>query len=71
MKYNSSIIEISKISIIPKYKVSKGFPGAVVLKNADGSVWVKTKDTAISIEELIIDGETIKPSNLFKIGERL
>lgn len=71
IKHESKIIEISKLSTIPNYKVSKGFPGAVVLKNIDGSVWIKTADTAISVEELIIDGETVKPSNLFKIGERL
>ncbi len=53
MIYQGETIEISKISTIPNYKISKGLIGAVVLKNANGSVWIKTKDTAISIDELI------------------
>lgn len=71
MKYNNSILEISKLSHIPNYKNSKGFPGAVVMKNANGSVWIKTSDTAISIDELIINENTVAPSAIFKIGERL
>jgi methionyl-tRNA formyltransferase len=71
MKYKDSLIEISKISTIPKYKISKGFAGAVVLKNSNGSVWIKTKDTAISIDELHMDGHLILPASIFKIGERL
>lgn len=71
MKYNNSILEISKLSHIPNYKNSKGFPGAVVMKNANGSVWIKTSDTAISIDELIINENTFAPSAIFKIGERL
>jgi methionyl-tRNA formyltransferase len=71
MRYGNKIFEISKLNTIPKFIKSKGFPGAVVLKTTDGFVWVKTKDTAVSIEELIIDGEKILPSKIFKIGERL
>ncbi len=71
MKYNNSILEISKLSHIPNYKNSKGFPGAVVMKNANGSVWIKTSDTAISIDELIINENTVAPSAIFKIGERI
>jgi methionyl-tRNA formyltransferase len=71
MLHNSKIIEISKLSMVPHYKISKGFPGAVVMKNDTGSVWIKTKDTAISIDELFIDEQIVLPSTLFKIGERL
>lgn len=71
MKFNDRIIEISKLSMIPNYKKSVGIPGVVVLKNRNGSVWVKTKDTAISLDELIIDEHIIKPADVFKIGERL
>jgi len=71
MIYKGEMIEISKISTIPNYKVSKGLVGAVVLKNANGSVWIKTKDTAISIDELIIDNKCLLPATLFKIGQRL
>lgn len=71
MKYNDKIIEISKLSKIPNYKISKGFSGAVVLKNEDGSVWIKTKDTAIAIETIVLDNQIVKPAEVFKIGERL
>jgi methionyl-tRNA formyltransferase len=71
MKYKEQLIEISKLSTIPMYKKSTGFAGAIVLKTKSGSVWVKTKDTAISIDELIVDGMAVVPGVLFKIGERL
>ena len=71
MLYQSKVIEISKLSVVPHYRISKGFPGAVVMKNESGSVWIKTKDTAISIDELCIDGQIVLPSTLFKIGDRL
>jgi methionyl-tRNA formyltransferase len=69
--YKDSLIEICKISTIPKYKTSKGFPGAIVLKNLNGSIWVKTKDTAISIDEIFHNGQLTLPATIFKIGERL
>ncbi len=71
MIYQNNIYEITRISLIPNYMKSKGFPGAVVLKNSNGSVWIKTKDTAISIDELLLDGKMVFPSDIFKIGERL
>jgi hypothetical protein len=42
-----------------------------VLKNNDGSIWIKTRDTALSIDELLIDGNTVLPATLYKIGERI
>lgn len=71
IKYKNDLLEIHKLSSIPKYKVSKGFSGAIVLKTNSGSVWIKTKDTAISIDELIFENKIVKPANLFKIGCRL
>ncbi|HOZ74696.1 MAG TPA: formyltransferase family protein [Flavobacterium sp.] len=69
--HEGTLLEISKLSTIPNYLNSNGIPGAVVLKNSDGSVWVKTKDTAISLDELVKDGQAIKPADIFKIGQRL
>jgi methionyl-tRNA formyltransferase len=69
--YKGELFEISKLSIIPKFLKSKGFPGAVILKTANGSIWIKTSDTAISIQELIVNGKRVVPSEFFKIGERL
>jgi methionyl-tRNA formyltransferase len=71
MMHQGNMIEISKLSVIPHFKVSKGFPGAVVLKNNDGSIWIKTRDTALSIDELLIDGNAVLPATLYKIGERI
>lgn len=71
MMYHSKELELGKLARVPGFKISKGFPGAVVLKNADGSVWIKTKDTAISVGEILMDGQTMLPGQLFKIGERL
>lgn len=71
IKYNDEILEINKLSTIPNYKVSKGFAGAVVLKTNEGSIWIKTNDTAISVDEVLINGKIVKPTELFKIGERL
>lgn len=71
MMHEGVLLEISKLSTIPNYMNSKGIPGAVVLKNSNGSVWVKTKDTAISLDELVKDGKAIQPADIFKIGQRL
>jgi methionyl-tRNA formyltransferase len=71
MLHNEKLYEISKLNVIPMFIKSKGFPGAVLLKTAEGFVWIKTRDTAVSIEELIVDGAQILPSKIFKIGERL
>lgn len=71
MLYQGNLIEIAKISAIKNYKKSKGFPGAVVLTTSEGSVWVKSKDTALSIDELVVDGQKVLPTTKFKIGERL
>ena len=71
LKYKNQLLEINKLSSIPKYKISKGISGAVVLKTNSGSVWIKTKDTAISIDEIIVDNKIVIPSNLLKVGDRL
>ncbi len=71
IKNNNQIIEISKLSIIENFQVSCGIVGAVVMRNTNGSIWIKTKDTAISIDELIIDENIVRPSDTFKIGDRL
>ncbi len=69
--FKSKLIEISKLSKIKNYKSSKGINGAIIFKTSMGSIWVKTQDRAISIDEIIVDGETVVPASIFKIGERL
>jgi methionyl-tRNA formyltransferase len=71
IKFRNDLIEINKISSIPKYKTANGFAGSVVLKTKNGAVWIKTKDTAIALEEIILNNEIVKPAELFKIGDRL
>jgi len=71
IKFRNDLIEIIKISLIPKYKTANGFAGAIVFKTENGAVWIKTKDTAISLEEIILNNEIVKPAELFKIGDRL
>lgn len=71
MKFQGGFVEISKISRILKFKEARGIHGAVVYKTKQGSVWVKTNNSAISIDEIIISGKIGKPSEVFKIGDRL
>ena len=71
LKYNDTLYEINKLSMIPGFMPSKGVPGAVVLITSEGAVWIKTADTALAIESLSLDGQEILPSALFKIGQRL
>ena len=70
MKFKDQFLEITKISRILNYLNYPGFSGAIV-NIVNGSIWVKTKDTAISIDAIMIDGQSVLPSTLFKIGERL
>jgi methionyl-tRNA formyltransferase len=71
IRHDQQLYEINKISKIKNYLKCKGFCGAVLLKTSEGGVWIKTKDTAIVIEELMLDGKCILPATLFKIGDRL
>ena len=56
------------MSPIPDFAKSIGVPGSIVYKNGD-SLWIKTKDTAISIDEIQYNNN--KVNNNFKIGFRL
>lgn len=70
-RYEDSLIEIVKVSKIDGFRKSKGVCGAIVLINADNGIWVKTLDTAICIDLILVDGEVINPGLVFKIGNRL
>lgn len=71
LKYNNTLYEINQLSVIPGFMSCQGIPGSVVLVTPEGGVWIKTADTAIEIKSLTLDGKTILPSELFKIGQRL
>lgn len=61
------VLDLSKIAFFTK---SIGVPGAVVNIHYN-SVWVKTKDTAISLDKISLNGNVIDPRQYFKIGMRL
>ena len=63
---------VTKITQEPEIAVSMGIPGAVVNVYKDGSVLIKTKDTAVRIYELMdMEMNRILPGKFLKIGQRL
>lgn len=61
---------ITKLSRIEGFANAVGVPGSVVYK-VGKSVWVKTGDSAVSIDELYSEGEIVDTSKVFIIGQRL
>ena len=56
----------------PEIAVSMGISGAVVNMYEDGSVLIKTQDTAVRIYELMdMEMKRMLPCKLLKIGQRL
>lgn len=68
--FKGVMYEVSRLSVIKDFAKSKGIPGGVVNKDK-GSVWIKTKDTAISLDEIKCGGEIIPINSLFIIGQRI
>jgi len=62
--------EIRAVSRLPHFAESKGVHGGVVYI-VNGSMWIKTLDSAISIDEIFSNGEKIDISKNFIIGQRL
>ena len=60
---------ITKLSRIEGFASVVGVPGSIVYR-VGNSIWVKTGDTAISIDELYSEGELVDMST-FMIGQRL
>jgi methionyl-tRNA formyltransferase len=71
LKFNfkGQTYDIMKLSAVKGFAISTGVCGGVVYK-LNGSVWVKTKDTAISLDEIRCNGEVVS-ANQFIIGQRL
>lgn len=66
-KYNVTDIELA-----PEIAVSQGIPGSVINRYEDGSVLIKTLDTAVRLKRIKNEnGEEIKPSSILKLGMRL
>jgi methionyl-tRNA formyltransferase len=69
--FQGAIYEITKVSLIPGFANSRGICGAIVMKTGNGAIWVKTADSAVSIDEICLEGKKIEPTAIFKIGDRL
>ena len=68
--FRRSTFTIEKAGKIPRFKKSKGVNGDGVYIT-DNSLWIKTKDTAISLTEISYKGERIVVKDYFKILQRL
>ena len=68
--FKGKCYEIKKISRANKFANSIGINGGIVYISKEG-LWVKTKDTAVILEEIYYGGERINISEHFKIGQRL
>ena len=68
--YKDKTYEATKISKVSNICNYIGICGAVVNKK-ENSIWVKTRDTLISIDEVRCDNRILKPSEIFMIGNRL
>lgn len=62
--------DIGKIDTIEGFAISIGIPGAITLIQ-DGSLWVKTSDTAVRLSQITVKGVSVDPGSAFRIGNRL
>lgn len=62
--------EIKALSRIQGFAKSEGVPGSIVYMQ-NGSMWVKTADTAISLDIIESEGQEIDVYKKFIIGQRL
>lgn len=67
--YKEKEYEIRALSRIKGFVNSIGVPGSVVYKY-DGSLWVKTADTAVSLDVIAVDGQIIDIDSEFRIRQR-
>lgn len=67
--FKSNEYIVTRISRIEGFAAAIGIPGSVVYKTGR-SVWVKTGDSAISIDEVTKNNEVIDLSKEFMIGQR-
>lgn len=68
--FKNHFYEVSALSLINNFAKSIGIPGGVINK-VRGSVWIKTLDTAISIDEIRDENGIVAVDSLFTIGQRL
>lgn len=68
--FKGKTYEIHALSKVDEFAESKGIPGGVVYIY-DGSLWVKTQDTAVSLDCITCEGEEVDCQKEFIIGQRL
>lgn len=69
--FNGQPIELAKIAVpegAPRYV---GIPGSVVRKLENGSVWIKSLDSIIAVEEIILNDQHRKAADVFRLGDRI
>lgn len=69
-KNKGKVYDIVALSKVKNFADSKGIPGGVVYFS-NGSMWIKTLDTAIAIDGLKCQGEDVNMIKEFMIGQRL
>jgi methionyl-tRNA formyltransferase len=71
LKFNfkGQVYEVMKLSAVRNFAKSVGVSGGVVYKT-NGSLWIKTQDTAVSLDEIRCNGKAISADS-FIIGQRL
>ncbi|MCQ2129992.1 MAG: hypothetical protein MJY94_01205 [Bacteroidales bacterium] len=60
---------ISRISRVYSFAPSVGIPGSIVFRMGK-SLWVKTGDTAVSLDEIKSENEVVDIDSVFMIGQR-
>lgn len=68
-RFKGNTYSITKISRIEGFASAIGIPGSIVYRKGD-SIWVKTGDTAVSIDEVMLDNNIVNAKETFIIGQR-
>ncbi len=67
--FKGNTYTITKISRIVGFASAIGVPGSIVYRKCD-SIWVKTGDTAVSVDEVTLNDDIIDMKESFIIGQR-
>lgn len=60
---------IKSLSRVDSFASSVGIPGSIVYR-VGNSIWVKTGDTAVSLDMIAADNDVVDVNSLFMIGQR-
>lgn len=68
--FRDKIYSITRISNIKGFAPAVGIPGSIIYREGN-SIWVKTGDTAVSIDEIMLENKVVDVAEVFMIGQRL